>query len=89
MKKTGRRAHAVKSKAAALFLIGMVLCGLSGCQVPEGKAPEEAAPQSEAGEKEESPGEDRSTAGTPAPAPGPDDGGEESAAEKMLAGMTL
>ena len=78
MKKTGRRAHAVKRKAAALFLIGMVLCGLSGCQAPEGKAPQEADSRSEAGEKEESPGEDRSTAEeeTPVPTAGPDDGRE-------------
>lgn len=91
MKKTGKRAHAGKRKAVALFLVGMVLCGLSGCQTPEGKAPEEAAFRSEAGEKEESSGEDRSTAEeeTPVPTAGPDDGGEESAAEKMLAGMTL
>ena len=54
MKKTGKRARAGKRKAVALFLVGMVLCGLSGCQTPEGKAPEEAAFRSEAGEKEES-----------------------------------
>ena len=91
MKKTGKRARTGKRKAAALFLIGMVLCGLSGCQTPEGKAPEEVAFRSEAGEKEESSGEDRSTAEeeTPVPTAGPDDGGEESAAEKMRAGMTL